>query len=197
MILLGLTGSIGMGKSTTAGIFRALGVPVHDADAAVADLYRAGGKAAALLSAAFPGVAASDGSVDRAALRAIVSQSPARLAELDAIVHPLVAEARTRFLAEHADAPVVVLDIPLLFETGAHKACDRVVVVSAPAEVQRQRVLAREGMSDELFDAILSRQMPDAGKRARADHIIDTGRGVPEAEAQVRAVLDALRSPAG
>ncbi|WP_430910780.1 dephospho-CoA kinase [Methylobacterium sp. sgz302541] len=192
-LILGLTGSIGMGKSTTAAIFRDLGVPVHDADAAVADLYRAGGEVAGLLDAAFPGVLAPDGAVDRSALRAVVTADPDKLAELDAIVHPRVGETRRRFLAEHGETPVVVLDIPLLYETGSDRDCDRVAVVSAPAEVQRARVLSRDGMSPALLDAILARQIPDAEKRARADYVIDTGQGVPHAEAQVRAILDDLR----
>lgn len=192
-LILGLTGSIGMGKSTTAAIFRDLGVPVHDADAAVADLYRAGGEVAGLLDAAFPGVLAPDGAVDRSALRAVVTADPDKLAELDAIVHPRVGETRRRFLAEHGETPVVVLDIPLLYETGSDRDCDRVAVVSAPAEVQRARVLSREGMSPALLDAILARQIPDAEKRTRADYVIDTGQGVPHAEAQVRAILDDLR----
>lgn len=195
-LVLGLTGSIGMGKSTTAGLFRELGVPVHDADAAVADLYGAGSAVAGLIAARFPGTAAPDGSVDRAALRRAVTDDPSRLALLDALVHPAVAQSRERFLAEHAGAPVVVLDVPLLYETGSDAACDRVAVVSAPPEVQRARVLARDGMTPALLDAILARQMPDAEKRARADYVIDTGRGVAEAKVQVSAILRELgRAP--
>lgn len=194
-LVLGLTGSIGMGKSTTAAIFRGLGIPVHDADAAVAALYGPGGVVARRIGEAFPGTLAADGSVERAALREAVSRDPSRLAALDRIVHPAVAEMRAAFLAQHREVPVVVLDIPLLYETGSDKACDRVAVVSAPAEVQRERVLARGGMDEALLAAILARQMPDAEKRARADYVIDTGRGIPEAERQVAEILAALARP--
>lgn len=168
---LGLTGSIGMGKSTAAGMFRALGHPVWDADAAVHRLYAPGGAAVAPVAAAFPGTF-SDGGIDRGLLRAALGADAAAFARLEAIVHPLVAADRAAFIAAHAQAPIVVLDIPLLFETGAEGALDGVAVVSAPADVQRARVLARPGMTEENFRLILSRQMPDAEKRARADWVI-------------------------
>ncbi len=185
MITLGLTGSIGMGKTTTAAMFARRGVPVWDADAAVHRLYGPGGAAAGPLRAAFPG-AVRAGVVDRDALRRAVTGDAAALRRLEAIVHPLVAEDRAAFLRANAGAPVVLLDIPLLFETGAE--VDRSVVVTAPAEVQRARVLDRGKMTPEELDAILARQMPDADKRARADYIIETT-GLAEAEAQVDAIL--------
>ena len=172
MIVLGLTGSIGMGKTTTAAMFRDRGVPVWDADAVVHRLYAPGGPAPARLEAAFPGTV-KDGAVDRDALRAVVAADPSALDRINAIVHPLVAEDRAAFLAA-ADAPLVVLDVPLLFETGLDAAVDRVAVVSTDAATQRARVLARGTMTAADLDAILSRQMPDAEKRARADYIIDT-----------------------
>lgn len=194
--VLGLTGSIGMGKSATAAIFREAGVPVHDADACVHALYR--GKAAPLIEAEFPGVVA-DGIVDRAALSRRVLGQADRIAALEAIVHPLVREERRRLLvaAAAARAPVAVLDIPLLFETGGEADCDAVLVVTAPAEVQRRRVLARPGMTEQKFEAILARQMPDPEKRRRAHFIVDTGRGVPAAQAQVRGILRALAGRPG
>jgi dephospho-CoA kinase len=194
--VLGLTGSIGMGKSATADIFRRFGVPVHDADAAVHRLYA--GAAAPLIEAAFPGTAPA-GVVDRAALSKLVIGSPERMAALEAIVHPLVREEKERFLAKAvADrAPVAVLDIPLLFETGGEAGCDAVVVVTAAPEVQRERVLSRPGMSDEKFAAILAKQMPDAEKRARAHFLVDTGGGHPSAERQVGDILRALASRPG
>jgi dephospho-CoA kinase len=196
MILLGLTGSIGMGKSTTAALFQAEGAPVYDADDAVHALYAAGGAAAPLVAAAFPGVL-TEGAVDRARLGARVLNDPEALKRLEAIVHPLVGAHRQAFFNEVSAAgeTVVVLDVPLLFETGGDKAMDAVAVVSAPAEVQRQRVLARPGMTVEKFDAILDRQTPDADKRARADFVIDTGGGLEAARAQVHAVLAALADP--
>lgn len=190
-LVLGLTGSIGMGKSTTAGLFREAGVPVHDADATVHALYA--GPAAPLIEAAFPGTTGPAG-VDRAALGAKVLGDDAAMSRLEAIVHPLVREAEERFLA-HARAegrPVVVLDIPLLFETGGEARCDAVVVVSAPASVQKARVLARPGMTPERFEAILAKQMPNSQKRARADAVIDTGQGIDHARRQVTALLRSL-----
>ncbi|WP_313350960.1 dephospho-CoA kinase [Paracoccus sp. (in: a-proteobacteria)] len=169
--LLGLTGGIGMGKSTAAQMFRDLGHPVWDADAAVHRLYAAGGTAVGPVAAAFPGVLKDDG-IDRAALRAHLTADPAGFQQLEAIVHPLVARDRTAFIAGHADAPIVVLDIPLLFEGGSETQMDGVAVVSAPPEVQRARVLARPGMTEDSFRMILSRQMPDAEKRKRADWVI-------------------------
>ena len=195
MILVGLTGSIGMGKSTTAGMFAEEGAPVYDADAAVHALYAPGGAAVAPIEAAFPGVTGPQG-VDRAKLSHRVVGKPDELKRLESIVHPLVAQSRGAFFEEARakGADIVVLDIPLLFETGGEKAMDAVVVVSAPQDVQRQRVLAREGMDEAKLDAILARQMADAEKRARAHFVVDTGRGLDHAREQVRAILATLRS---
>ena len=191
MFILGLTGSLGMGKSTTAQFFADAGVPVHDADAVVHRLYE--GEAAAAIEAAFPGTTVA-GKVDRTKLGARVLGDAAALRRLEAIVHPLVQEAEQRLLAqaEAAGKMVAVLDIPLLFETGGDRRVDAVVVVSAPPEVQRARVLERPGMTAEKFDAILAKQMPDAEKRRRADFIVDTSQGFDAARAQVRAILDAV-----
>lgn len=195
MLILGLTGSIGMGKSTTAAMFEAEGVPVYDSDAAVHALYAAGGAAVAPVEAAFPGVV-TDGAIDRAKLSAKVVGDPEALAKLEAIVHPLVGAHRIGFFekAQAEGRDIVVLDVPLLFETGGQKSVDKVVVVSAPAEVQRARVLARPEMTPEKFEAILARQLPDAEKRARADFVIDTGQGVEHARKQVRDLLTLLRT---
>lgn len=186
--VLGLTGSIGMGKSATAALFREAGVPVHDADAAVHALYR--GEAVPLVEAAFPGVT-RDGEVDRAALGALVMNDPAAMARLEAIVHPLVRQAEVRFLeqARREGRRLVVLDIPLLFETGGEKRCDAVAVVSAPAPVQKARVLARPGMTEERFAAIVGKQLPDSVKRQRADVVIDTSQGFESARRQVQDVI--------
>lgn len=192
--ILGLTGSIGMGKSTTAGLFRAAGVPVHDADRAVHALYR--GEAAPLIEAAFPGVVAH-GVVDRRALSARVLSDPDAMARLEALVHPLVAERERDFLRPREGLPLVVLDIPLLFETGADSRCDAALVVSAPEAVQKSRVLAREGMTPVRLEAILDRQWPDALKRARAHFVIDTGRGIEQARRQVEGVIRALAGRPG
>jgi dephospho-CoA kinase len=191
MFILGLTGSVGMGKSTTTRFFAEAGVPVYDADAAVHALYE--GEAVAPIEAAFPGTTAN-GRVDRAKLGMRVLDDPAALKTLEGIVHPLVQKAQERVIAEARarGEKVVVLDIPLLFEIGKDKQCDAVVVVTAPAEVQRQRVLERPGMTPEKLDAILARQMPDAEKRRRADFVVDTSRGFEAARAQVRAILDAV-----
>lgn len=170
---LGLTGSIGMGKSTTAAMFRDLGHPVWDADAAVHGLYAAGGAAVGPVAAAFPG-ALRDGAIDRAALRQALAADPAALARLEGIVHPLVARDRQDFLDRHADAPLVVLDIPLLFEGASPPDLDGVAVVSTDPQIQAARVLARPGMTRDTLAMILARQMPDAEKRARADWIIPT-----------------------
>lgn len=188
-MVLGLTGSIGMGKSTTAKLFAEEGVPVHDADATVHRLYS--GEAAPLVDAAFPGVIL-DGAVDRKELGRRVIGNPEALARLESIVHPLVREAERRFLdeARASGARIAVLDIPLLFETGRDARVDAVVVVSAGAEEQRRRVLERPGMTEETFKKILARQTPDSEKRARADLVIDTSRGIEDAREQVR---DALR----
>jgi len=191
MIVLGLTGSIGMGKSTTAAMFAAEGIPVNDADSVVHDLYR--GKAVPLVGAVFPEAVVA-GVVDRDRLSAAVLGNPAALKRLEAIVHPLVREAETEFLARQraAGAALVVLDIPLLFEVGAEHRVDRIAVVSAPADVQRARVLARPGMTPEKFEAILARQVPDAEKRARADFVIDTGHGLEPARRDVRRIIGEL-----
>ncbi len=195
MKLIGLTGSIGMGKSTTAAIFAAEGVPVYDADAEVHRIYAKGGAAVAPLEAAFPGVT-RDGAVDRAALGERVVGDDAAMDRLNRIVHPLLGASRATFFEEatRAGADLVVLDIPLLFETGGEKNVDAVVVVSAPADVQRRRVLAREGMSEARLDGILARQMADTEKRARAHFVVDTGQGLDHARAQVRDILTALRT---
>ncbi len=196
MKVIGLTGSIGMGKSTTAALFEAEGVPAHDADAEVHALYDVGGKAVALIDQAFPGVV-KDGKVDRAALSARVMGDPAALKSLEGIVHPLMGEARAAFFeaARQAGKDLVLVDVPLLFETGGEGRVDVVVVVSAPHDQQRERVMARSGMSAEKFEAILARQMPDAEKRRRADYVIDTGQGIESARDQVRAVIAKLRVP--
>jgi dephospho-CoA kinase len=190
MKVIGLTGSIGMGKSTTAAMFRELGVPVHDSDEAVHRLYA--GKAAALIDARFPGTVV-DGVVDRERLAARVLGDREALRDLEAMVHPLVRADADAFLdrSRAAGAPVAVLDIPLLFETGGRERVDRVVVVTAPAEIQRERVMARPGMTEERFARILERQVPDAQKRQMADYVIDTGKGM---EAARSAVADLLRS---
>ncbi len=171
--LLGLTGSIGMGKSTTAQIFRDLDHPVWDADQAVHRLYTPGGAGVGPVAAAFPGALRDDG-IDRGALKALIADDPGALDRLSAIVHPLVAADREEFIARHADALLVVLDIPLLYENGYEARMDGVAVVSTDAAIQRQRVMARPGMTQDLLALILSRQMPDAEKRARADWIIPT-----------------------
>jgi len=188
MFILGLTGSLGMGKSTTAKFFAEEGVPVHDADAVVHRLYE--GEAVAAIEAAFPG-STRGGKVDRAKLGERVLGDPAALKRLEAIVHPLVAAARERFLAEAArsGAKVAVLDIPLLYETGGEARCDAVVVVTAPAEMQRARVFERPGMSEEKLAALTAKQLPDAEKRARADFIVDSGQGFAAARQQVREIL--------
>lgn len=190
--VLGLTGSIGMGKSATARMFAERGVPVHDSDAAVHALYGPGGAAARAIGAAFPGTLRADGGVDRGALRAAVLGDAGALRRLEELVHPLVRTESHAFLERHADAPLVVLDIPLLFETGAEGGCDAVLVVSAPPEVQRTRVLARPGMTEAAFTAILNKQMPDAEKRERADVVIDTSRGFAQAETEVAALIARL-----
>ena len=188
MIALGLTGSIGMGKSTVAEMFADEGVPVFDADAAVHRLQGAGGRVVAAIEAAFPDTTGSDG-VNRTALAEAVLGDPLALRRLEAIVHPAVAEERTAFLGAHADAPLVVFDVPLLFETGGDVQVDRTVVVSAPADIQRERVLARPGMTAARLDAILARQLPDADKRARADFVIDTATSLDVTRASVRRVI--------
>ena len=191
MIKLGLTGSIGMGKSTTAKMFADAGVPVHDADATVHALYA--GCAAPLIEAAFPGTVI-DGKVDRALLSPQVLGKPDAMKRLEAIIHPLVRDEETIFLeqAEKNGEKIVVLDIPLLFETGGEQRVDAIVVVTADADVQRNRVLSRPGMTEDRFEAILSKQTPDAEKRRRADYLIDTGRGMASARQSVRDILAAV-----
>jgi dephospho-CoA kinase len=191
MFILGLTGSIGMGKSTTARLFAEEGVPVHDADAVVHKLYE--GEAVPLIEAAFPGTTQS-GRVDREKLGRRVVGDVDALKRLEAIVHPLVRKAEEAFLADARarKADIVVLDIPLLFETGADARVDATVVVTAPPEVQRVRVLERPGMTPEKLDALLAKQMPDAEKRRRADFIVDSGQGIVFARAQVRQILDRI-----
>lgn len=198
MKVIGLTGSIGMGKSTTAAMFREAGIPVYDADAAVHAAYDVGGVAVGPVGEAFPGVV-KDGRVNREALRQQVLGKPEAMAKLNAIVHPLIGRSRAEaFAAAEADgADMIILDVPLIYETGGEKAMDAVIVVSAPAEMQRERVLAREGMSPERLDAILAQQLPDAEKRKRADYVIDTGRGLEAAREQVAAVIADLRAKAG
>ncbi len=197
MIVVGLTGSIGMGKSTTAAMFAEFGAPIYDADAEVRRLYAKGGRAVAPIEAAFPGVTV-DGVVDRARLGDRVLGDPAALQKLNSIVWPLMGEARAAFFraAEAAGADVVVLDIPLLFETGGERNVDAIVVVSAPPDLQRERVLARPGMSEAKLDAILAAQMADAEKRARAHFVVETGSGLEEARRQVRDILETLRARA-
>jgi len=198
MLLIGLTGSIGMGKSETAKMFARHGVPVCDSDATVHALYDKGGAAVEAVGAAFPGVVV-DGRVDREKLSREVVGKPEALRKLELIVHPLVGEAQRAALqaAAASGARMVVLDIPLLFETGGRARVDVVVVVSAPGDVQRQRVLARPGMTPEKLEAILLKQMPDAEKRSRADFVVDTSLGLAHAEAQVVAIIDALKHREG
>jgi dephospho-CoA kinase len=194
--ILGLTGSIGMGKSTTSGFFRARGVPVHDADASVHALYR--GRAVPAIEAAFPGVVA-DGVVDRAKLSTAVVGKPEALKTLEEIIHPLVREEERAFIARcrQAGQGVAVLDVPLLLETGGEGRCDAVCVVTAAPEIQRARVLARPEMNVAKFEAILARQMPDAQKRRHAHFLVDTGRGLLAAERQVASILTALAARPG
>lgn len=195
MLVLGLTGSIGMGKSTTAKLFAEAGVPVYDADAVVHELYE--GEAAPAIEAAFPGTTA-DGKVDRAKLSARVVHDPAAMKQLEDIVHPMLGASRRIFFeaAEASGAPVVVVDVPLLFETGGEKRVDAVVVVTTAPELQRERVLARGSMDDEKLDSILARQMPDAEKRKRADFVVDTSHGLDPVRERIRDILDqAVKMP--
>jgi dephospho-CoA kinase len=196
MFILGLTGSIGMGKSTTASFFAEAGVPVHDSDAAVHRLYQ--GDAVVPVEAAFPG-SAVDGKIDRTKLAAQLIGKPDAIKRLEAIVHPLVRAATQRFVQGQAakGARVILLDIPLLFETAGEKNVDAIVVVSSPPEVQRERVLARPGMTAEKLDALLARQMPDAEKRARAHFVVDTSRSFDSARAQVHGILRAIAPSPG
>jgi dephospho-CoA kinase len=189
MIILGLTGSIGMGKSTTAKLFAEAGVPVYDADAAVHRLYE--GEAVPAIEAAFPGTTV-DGKVDRARLSALVVHDPAAMKQLERIVHPMLGASRKKFLdeAERSGAPVAVVDIPLLYETGGENRVDAVVVVTTTPEAQRERILARDNMTGEKLDAILSRQLPDSEKRKRADFVVDTSHGLDPVRARIRDILD-------
>ena len=189
MIILGLTGSIGMGKSTTAKLFAEAGVPVYDADATVHMLYE--GEAVPAIEAAFPGTTA-DGKVDRNKLSARVVHDPAAMTRLEEIVHPMLGASRQKFLrdAEQSGAPVAVVDVPLLFETGGEKRVDAVVVVTTTPEIQRRRILARPNMTDEKLDAILARQMPDVEKRERAHFVVDTSHGLDPVRARIRDILD-------
>lgn len=193
-LLVGLTGSIGMGKTETAGMFARLGIPVYDADAAVHRLYAPGGEAVAAIAEAFP-ACVSAGKVDRVCLSALVRADRTALARLEGIVHPLVAHAQEAFIFEAAagGAEMVVLDIPLLFETGADTRMDAVVVVTAPEDVQRARVLARPGMSEELFAQLRARQIPDVDKRKRAQFVVETDKGMGHAFEQVKQIVAELR----
>jgi dephospho-CoA kinase len=190
--VIGLTGSIGMGKSETAKLFAAQGVPVHDADAAIAQLYGKGGAAVDLVARAFPGTV-KDGAVDRAALSAAVVNDRDALKKLEALVHPLVAAERDRFL-QAANAPIVLFDIPLLFETGANAEVDAVVMASAPEAVQRARVLSRPGMTLEKFEALKARQLDDAQKRQQAHYVVITDKGLDHAREQVKMILADIRA---
>lgn len=195
MVILGLTGSIGMGKSTTAKLFAEAGVPVYDADATVHMLYE--GDAVPAIEAAFPGTTV-DGKVDRNRLSARVVHDPAAMKRLEEIVHPMLGASRQKFLAdaEQSGARVAVVDVPLLFETGGEKRVDAVVVVTTRPEIQRQRILARPNMTDEKLDAILARQMPDAEKRRRANFVVDTSHGLDPVRARIRDILDeAVKMP--
>lgn len=196
MIVVGLTGSIGMGKSNAARSLRFLGVPIYDADAEVHKLYARGGAAVAPIARVFP-FAVRDGAVDRAKLSELLRADPGAVARLEKIVHPLVRRIQEQFLRNLRlrRAPVAVLDIPLLFETGGERRCDAVIVVSAPAYLQRQRVLRRPGMSGEKLDLLLGRQMPDALKRRRADFVVNTNRSYRETLIELRRILAELRSP--
>jgi dephospho-CoA kinase len=195
-LILGLTGSIGMGKSVTAAMFRDAGIAVHDADATVHELYR--GPAAAQVEASFPGTTMA-GAVDRMALGAAVLAEPGALARLESIIHPLVAAARDAFIFEavRAGTKIVVLDVPLLFETGGEASADAVVVVTASEAVQKTRVLARAGMTQARFEAILAKQMPDSQKRRRAHFLVDSGNGLESARAQVGSVVRAVAAMTG
>jgi dephospho-CoA kinase len=196
MIVVGLTGSIGMGKSTVAAMFADEGVPVFDADAVVHEMQQAGGQLVHAIGAAFPGCV-SDAGIDRAMLGALVFGDPDKLRQLEAIVHPEVDAARQAFLAENRNAPMLVFDIPLLLENGRSPDIDAVVVVSAPGDVQRARVLTRRDMTTKKFDNIVALQMPDAEKRARADHVIDTGTTLAVTQARVREVIACLTATKG
>jgi dephospho-CoA kinase len=191
-LIIGLTGSIGMGKTATAAMFADFGIPIYDADAAVHSLYGSCGEAVEPIEQTFPGTT-RDGAVDRAALMAALAKTKNGFTRLEAIVHPLVAKKQREFIAAHLYAELIVLDIPLLFETGGDSRVDVVVVVSAPPEIQRQRALARPGMTKEKLARILARQMPDLEKCTLADFVVDTGQGFEHARAQVRKIIDELK----
>jgi dephospho-CoA kinase len=191
MISLALTGSIGMGKSTVARMFEDAGIPVFDADAVVRRLQGPGGELVDAIEQHFPGTTGPNG-VDREALSEHVLSDPEKLARLEALVHPAVHRERARFLLDNAGAPALLFEIPLLYETGGGEAFDKVIVVSAPPEVQRQRVLARPGMSEDKLNTLLARQMPDAEKRKRADFVVDTSGDLSTTESQVREILACL-----
>ena len=196
MIRIALTGSIGMGKSTVAAMFERAGVPVFDADAEVRRLQGLGGALVPAIAKRFPG-SVQGGAVDRDALSSQVLGKPDELAALEAIVHPAVAEARAKFIADHPGANALLFEIPLLFETGGEGAFDHIIVVSAPADIQRRRVLARPGMTAQKLDAILARQMPDAAKRERADFVVETGSDLSTTERQVSHIIACLGLGAG
>lgn len=196
MKIIGLTGSIGMGKSATARLFREAGIPVFDSDACVHALYDAGGAAVGPVEAAFPGSLAEDGSIDRARLSRQLNDDPDGFARLEAIVHPLVGEARQHFLdvAKKDGADIVILDVPLLFETGGHEHVDAVIAVHAPHHVRRERVLQRPGMTEDKLAAIIARQTPDSVKLEKADYIVETSGGFDDARQQVSKIIAALRA---
>lgn len=196
MITLALTGSIGMGKSTVAAMFADAGIPLFDADAAVREMQGPGGRLVPIIESRFPGTT-RDGAVDRDALSSAVLGDPDELAALEAIVHPAVHHERTKFIVGHADSPALLFDIPLLFETGGDDAFDKVIVVTASADTQRERVLARPGMTEQKFEQILARQMPDAEKRERADYAVDTSGSFEATRDQVDAILACLGIGAG
>jgi dephospho-CoA kinase len=196
MMTLAITGSIGMGKSTVAAMFAEAGIPVFDADATVRKLQGPGGRLVPQIESRFPGTT-RDGAVDRDALSTAVLGDPDELAALEAIVHPAVHHERTRFIVENGDAAALLFDIPLLFETGGDAAFDKVIVVSAPAEIQHDRVMGRAGMTLEKFDQILARHLPDAQKRERADFVVDTSGSLASTRDQVRSILACLGLPAG
>ena len=195
MITIGLTGSIGMGKSTTAAMFKEAGCPVFDADRAVHDLYEKGGEAVPIIRAVFPD-AIKEGAIDRGVLGRYMREDPIQLEVLESFIHPLVSNKRTQFFEDNKAADITILDVPLLFETGLDKFVDHIVVVTAPAKIQRARVLSREGMTEELFKVLLSKQMPDAIKRKRADTLIFTDMGLENAREQVHSLLRKIRDKA-
>jgi len=193
VIIIGLTGSIGMGKSTTAAMFRDEGCPVFDADQAVHSLYEKNGAAVPIIKSVFPD-AIKNGAVDRHVLGKYMREDPLQLKVLESFIHPLVGEIRSKFFNDIKMADIVVLDIPLLFETGTHNLVNHIVVVTAPASVQKKRVLSRDGMTAELFESLLERQTPDQEKRAKADTLIFTDKGLENAREQVQALLSKLRA---